>query len=110
MVWLGLVALGVILFVCAFEDPGEAPKEQPLGGLLAIFGDIQFNFPEQFMVLIGLGFLSLNLAWVASMVAAVTSIFAIRSAQQRVFPGLILVLSAIYTACGAWFWIGNMLG
>tara|TARA_B110000196_G_scaffold295547_1_gene285310 strand:- start:688 stop:1074 length:387 start_codon:yes stop_codon:yes gene_type:complete len=109
VVWLSLVALGIILIIVGFEDPGEPDKGQPLGGLLAIFGDIQFNFPEQFMMLLGLGFLCLNLAWVVSFVAAIVSVIGLRSSSRRKLLVTVLVISLLYVALGAWFWIGSAL-
>jgi len=102
--WLSLVVLGIILAVIGFENHGQS-KEQPFGGLFAIFGDIQINLPEQFLVLLGTALLALNLAWVVSIIAAIASMIGLRSSPRREPLIAVMVISLLYVVLGASFWI-----
>jgi hypothetical protein len=106
--WLFLLALGIILIVVGFEDPGPVDDGASGGVLGLVTGDIQLNFGEDFMALEMLGLLCLNLAWVGSIVAAIVSFRGLRSSSPRKLLVTVFVVSLIYVVLGAvfnaWFW------
>lgn len=104
-----LLTLGVIVIIIGFEDPGQSDKGQPFGGLFAMFGVFQFNFPEQFVVLVGIGVVLMNLAGALSLIALIASIVAMWDPGRRTFPIVVLLASLPMVALFVFYWLAMVM-
>jgi hypothetical protein len=95
-IYITLVLIGILLIFIGVEDPGPRPKEGPFAGILAMFGDIQFNFPEQGMELLGAGMIALMAGIVAALLASVAAVISLLKSSWSVWSIIILLLSLPY--------------
>jgi hypothetical protein len=95
-IYVTLVLIGILLIFIGVEDPGPSPKESPLAGIGAIFGDIQFNWPEQFMELVGAGMIAMMAGIVAALLASVAAVISLLKSSWSVWSIIILLLSLPY--------------
>jgi hypothetical protein len=105
-IYITLVLIGILLIFIGVEDPGPRPKEGPFAGILAMFGDIQFDWPEQGMELLGAGMIALMAGIVAALLASVTALISLLKSSWSVWATIILLLSLPYV-CGAILLVAN---
>lgn len=105
-IYITLVLIGILLIFIGVEDPGPRPKEGPFTGILAMFGDIQFDWPEQGMELLGAGMIALMAGIVAALLASVTALISLLKSSWSVWATIILLLSLPYV-CAAILLVAN---
>ena len=105
-IYITLVLIGILLIFIGVEDPGPRPKEGPFAGILVMFGDIQFDWPEQGMELLGAGMIALMAGIVAALLASVTALISLLKSSWSVWATIILLLSLPYV-CWAILLVAN---